>query len=77
QFVVEWVLTRFSWFTNDNASGVITSPPLIIAGVSFSSPQGRYLLTLALVVLLFWLARNLLRGELGRNWMAVRDMDTA
>ncbi|WP_163028527.1 branched-chain amino acid ABC transporter permease, partial [Pseudomonas viridiflava] len=26
QFVVEWVLTRFSWFTNDNASGVITSP---------------------------------------------------
>nr|WP_310887461.1 branched-chain amino acid ABC transporter permease [Pseudomonas amygdali] len=77
QFVVEWVLTRFSWFTNDNASGVITSPPLIIAGVNFSSPQGRYLLTLGLVVLLFWLARNLLRGELGRNWMAVRDMDTA
>lgn len=75
--MVEWVLTRFSWFTNDNASGVITSPPLIIAGVNFSSPQGRYLLTLGLVVLLFWLARNLLRGELGRNWMAVRDMDTA
>ncbi|RMO63169.1 Branched-chain amino acid ABC transporter, permease protein [Pseudomonas amygdali pv. eriobotryae] len=34
-------------------------------------------MTLGLVVLLFWLARNLLRGELGRNWMAVRDMDTA
>jgi len=77
QFVVEWVLTRFSWFTNDNASGVITSPPLLIAGLDFSSPRGRYLLTLAVVVVLFWLGKNLVRSELGRNWMAVRDMDTA
>jgi branched-chain amino acid transport system permease protein len=77
QFVVEWVLTKFSWFTNDNASGVITSPPLLIAGLDFSSPRGRYLLTLGLVVLLFWLGKNLVRSELGRNWMAVRDMDTA
>ena len=77
QFVVEWVLTRFSWFTNDNASGVITSPPLLIAGLDFSSPKGRYLLTLTVVVALFWLGKNLVRSELGRNWMAVRDMDTA
>ncbi|WP_241090636.1 branched-chain amino acid ABC transporter permease, partial [Pseudomonas viridiflava] len=77
QFVVEWVLTRFSWFTNDNASGVITSPPLSVAGMDFSSPQGRYLLTLTLVAALFWLANNLIRSELGRTWMAVRDMDTA
>ena len=77
QFVVEWVLTRFSWFTNDNASGVITSPPLLIAGWDFSSPCGRYLLTLTVVVVLFWLGKNLVRSELGRNWMAVRDMDTA
>ncbi|WP_025993574.1 branched-chain amino acid ABC transporter permease [Pseudomonas viridiflava] len=77
QFMVEWVLTRFSWFTNDNASGVITSPPLSVAGLDFSSPQGRYLLTLTLVAALFWLANNLIRSELGRTWMAVRDMDTA
>lgn len=77
QFVVEWVLTRFSWFTNDNASGVITSPPLLIAGIDFSSPCGRYLLTLSVVVALFWLGKNLVRSELARNWMAVRDMDTA
>ncbi len=77
QFVVEWVLTRFSWFTNDNASGVITSPPLLIAGLDFSSPRGRYVLTLAVVAGLFWLGKNLVRSELGRNWMAVRDMDTA
>ncbi|GAB7531082.1 branched-chain amino acid ABC transporter permease [Pseudomonas sp. 3A(2025)] len=77
QFFVQWALTRFSWFSNDNASGVISAPPLQIAGVDFGSPAGRYLLTLGVVLALFWLAGNLVRSELGRNWMAVRDMDTA
>jgi branched-chain amino acid transport system permease protein len=34
-------------------------------------------LTLTVVVALFWLGKNLVRSELGRQWMAVRDMDTA
>lgn len=77
QFFVQWALTKFSWFSNDSASGVITAPPLVVAGQDFSSPLGRYLLTLSVVLPLVWLARNLVRGELGRYWMAVRDMDTA
>ncbi len=77
QFFVPWALTRFSWFSNDSASGVISAPPLLMAGYDFSSPAGRYLLTLAVVSALFWLGANLVRSELGRNWMAVRDMDTA
>lgn len=77
QFFVQWALTRFSWFSNDSASGVISAPPLLVAGYDFSSPAGRYLLTLTVVSALFWLAANLVRSELGRNWMAVRDMDTA
>ncbi|WP_287815414.1 branched-chain amino acid ABC transporter permease, partial [Pseudomonas sp.] len=77
QFFVEWVLTRFNWFTNDSASGVITAPPLRIAGQDLGSPAGRYLLTLSVVSALFWLANNVVRSELGRHWMAVRDMDTA
>jgi branched-chain amino acid transport system permease protein len=77
QFFVEWALTRFAWFTNDSSSGVITAPPLRVFGQDFSSPVGRYLLTLSVVTLLFWLGANLVRSELGRNWMAVRDMDTA
>lgn len=77
QFFVQWALTRFSWFSNDNASGVISAPPLNVAGINFSSPAGRYLFTLAVVVAMFWLGANLARSELGRNWMAVRDRDTA
>lgn len=77
QFVVTWVLTQFSWFSNDNASGVITAPPLVILGYDFSTPAGRYVLTLSIVTALAFLARNIVRSELGRHWMAVRDMDTA
>jgi branched-chain amino acid transport system permease protein len=77
QFFVEWALTKFGWFSNHNTSGVISAPPLVVAGHDFSSPRGRYLLTLAVVVALTVAARNLVRGDRGRNWMAVRDMDTA
>lgn len=77
QFFVEWTLTKFSWFSNDNPSGVITAPPLVVAGHDFSSPAGRYLLTLGVVSILTLVARNLVRSQTGRNWMAVRDMDTA
>ena len=77
QFFVLWVFTNFSWFSNNNSSGVITAPQLIILDHDFSTPVGRYLLTLSIVVLLGLLAKNIVRSELGRNWMAVRDMDTA
>jgi len=77
QFFVEWVLTKFSWFSNDNSSGVITAPRLVVLGQDLSSPAGRYLLTLAIVSVLTLVAFNLLHSQTGRNWMAVRDMDTA
>lgn len=77
QFFVPWFFTKFSWFSNDNASGVITAPPLVLLGQDFSSPRGRYVLTLAFVVALTWVTANLLRSDWGRRWMAVRDMDIA
>ncbi|ACO80473.1 amino acid ABC transporter-like protein [Azotobacter vinelandii CA] len=77
QFFVPWALTRFGWFSNYDASGVISAPKLEIFGIDFGTPAGRYLLTLGVVTALFWLGHNLVRSELGRNWMAVRDMDTA
>lgn len=77
QFFVEWALTKFPWFTNDNPSGVITAPRLLVFGQDASSPGGRYLLTLGIVVGLGWFARNLLCGQTGRRFMAVRDRETA
>lgn len=77
QFFVQWALTRFAWFSNDNPSGVITAPRLIVAGHDFSNPIGRYWLTLGVVGLLTLAAHNLLRSPTGRRFMAVRDMETA
>ena len=77
QFFVEWALTKFGWFSNDNPSGVITAPPLLVGGYDFSTPAGRYFLTLSLVLLLTIVARNIVRSAVGRSFMAVRDMDTA
>jgi branched-chain amino acid transport system permease protein len=77
QFFVLWVFTNFPWFSNHSSSGVITAPPLHVLGADLSRPAGRYLLTLTVVTALGLLAKTIVSGELGRKWMAVRDMDTA
>lgn len=77
QFFVVWLFTKVGWFSNDSSSGVITAPPLRVAGVDLSSPGGHYWLALAVVAPLTLLARNIVHGRLGRSWMAVRDMETA
>jgi branched-chain amino acid transport system permease protein len=77
QFFVEWLFNGCAWFSNNSSSGSISAPNLILAGVDLSSPVRRYLLTVVIVSLLTWVVVNLVRSQTGRNWMAVRDMNTA
>ena len=77
QFFVLWALQRFGWFSNYSTSGVITAQQIEIFGYAFSTPAQKYLLTLAIVVALALAAKNLMRSETGRAFMAVRDMDVA
>ncbi len=77
QFFLEWVFTKFPWFYNYGSSGTISAPRLELFDHDLNSPLGRYLLTLSTVALLTWVAVNLVRSQVGRNWMAIRDMDTA
>ncbi|KAB2850867.1 MAG: branched-chain amino acid ABC transporter permease [Hyphomicrobiaceae bacterium] len=42
-----------------------------------ASPVTKYLFALSLVVVFALLAKNLVRGRIGRSWMAIRDMDIA
>ena len=42
-----------------------------------ATPVTRYLVVLAIVVVMTWAASNLVHGRIGRMWMAVRDMDLA
>ncbi|HEY5900784.1 MAG TPA: branched-chain amino acid ABC transporter permease [Burkholderiales bacterium] len=77
QFFIEWVLTKYGWFSNHNPSGVITAQAIEIAGKRFDTPLSKYLLTLSIVTALALAAKNLARTQTGRFWMAVRDMDLA
>ena len=77
QFFIEWALTKFGWFSNYSTSGVISAQKMVILGYEFDTPESRYLLTLAIVTVLALAAKNMVRSEIGRAWMAVRDMDVA
>ena len=75
QFFIDWVFIRIKWFTNDAPNA--TAPELIIFGLPFNTAERRYLFTLVVVGVLALIAKNLVRGRIGRAWMAVRDMDIA
>jgi len=77
QFFVLWALQRFGWFTNYSSSGVVTAQRMEILGYAFDTPAAKYLLTLSVVVVMALAAKNLMRSETGRAFMAVRDMDVA
>jgi len=77
QFFVVWCLTKIGWLTNYSSSGVITAQKMEIFGYAFDTPERKYLLVLAVVAIMALLAKNMIRSNVGRSWMAVRDMDVA
>ncbi|RWL44741.1 branched-chain amino acid ABC transporter permease, partial [Mesorhizobium sp.] len=77
QFFVQWALTKFNWFSNDSASGVIDAPKLSIGGFEFDGAVGRYLFALTVVAVLTFLAHRLVTSQTGRNFIAIRDNETA
>jgi branched-chain amino acid transport system permease protein len=77
QFFVIWCLTKIPYLTNYSSSGVVTVQTMQIFGYRFVTPQSKYLLVLAIVSLMALLAKNMIRSNVGRSWMAIRDMDMA
>ena len=77
QFFVIWCLTKIPYLTNNSSSGVITAQKITILGYQFDSPASKYVLVLAIVAVMALMAKNLVRSNVGRSWMAVRDMDVA
>jgi branched-chain amino acid transport system permease protein len=77
QFFVLWAINRIGWFSNHSTSGVITAQKVEVLGYAIATPAGKYVLTLSIVALMALAAKNLMRSETGRAFMAVRDMDVA
>jgi len=81
QFFLQWCFVRIPWLVNYNVSNAIEVPQrkfldMIITGPS-ATPIARYLIVLTIVVLMTWIASNIVHGRIGRKWMAIRDQDIA
>ncbi|GIT92824.1 branched-chain amino acid ABC transporter permease [Jannaschia pagri] len=81
QFFLVWMFNKVGWFYNYSASGQINAPERSVFGIIVTGPNtqawAQYLFCLIFVIALAWIARNLTRGTVGRQWMAIRDMDIA
>ena len=81
QFFLVWLFNKVPWFYNYSASGQISAPERTLFGMAVTGPNAeswvKYLFCFAFVFVLAWIARNLTRGSMGRQWMAIRDMDIA
>ncbi|MBN8487266.1 MAG: branched-chain amino acid ABC transporter permease [Burkholderiales bacterium] len=77
QFFTDWAFLRIKWFTNDSASGSVNVSELSLFGWVINTPIEKYLFCLGFVVVCALLAKNLVRSHIGREWMAMRDMDVA
>ena len=77
QFFSDWMFLRIKWFTNDSPSGSVSVSHLNFFGIPIESAMSEYLFCLAVLVVIAILAKNLVRGAIGREWMAIRDMDVA
>jgi branched-chain amino acid transport system permease protein len=81
QFFLIWLFNKVPWFVNYAASGTITAPGRTVLGVMVTGPNAtaaaRYVVALAFVAVFALMAKNLVRGRVGRAWMAIRDRDIA
>ena len=77
QFFADWAFLRVPFFTNYSSSGSVSVASLTVLGISVESTSRKYLFCLAVVCVFALLAKNLVRSHLGREWMAIRDMDVA
>ena len=81
QFFLQWCFIRIPWLVNYNVSGALDAPLRTLFGIPImgpnATPQTRYLVVLTIVIVLTWIASNLVHGRIGRMWIAIRDMDLA
>jgi branched-chain amino acid transport system permease protein len=77
QFFSDWMFLRIKWFTNDSSSGSVSVAGLQVLGMPIESPTAKYIFCLSLLVVIALLTKNLVRSAIGREWMAIRDMDVA
>ncbi|NNU45034.1 branched-chain amino acid ABC transporter permease [Ramlibacter montanisoli] len=77
QFFADWMFLRIKWFTMDTPSGSVSVSNLQVFGIPIESATAKYLFCLVVLAVVALAAKNLVRSAIGREWMAIRDMDVA
>ena len=77
QFFCDWAFLRIKFLTNNSDSGSVSVPQLNAFGWNVDTPAEKYLFCLGFVTVFALLVKNLVRSHIGREWMAMRDMDVA
>jgi len=77
QFFADWMFLRIKWFTLDTPSGSVAVSNLQVFGWAIVSDAEKYLFCLGWLIVLSLAVKNLVRSAIGREWMAIRDMDVA
>ena len=77
QFFWDWAFLRVKWFTNNSSSGSVSVSDLSVFGLPVATPLQKYLFCLVVLIVFALVAKNLVRSHIGREWMAIRDMDVA
>jgi branched-chain amino acid transport system permease protein len=77
QFFCDWAFLRVKWFTNNSSSGSVSVADLSFLGLPVTTPTQKYLFCLGVLIVFGLIAKNLVRSHIGREWMAIRDMDVA
>ncbi len=81
QFFIIWLVNKVEWFYNYSATGQINAPERYALMFPVTGPNApilyKYFFCLTIVVLAALVTKNIVRGRIGRQWMAIRDMDIA
>ena len=78
QFFIDWAFLRINWFTNDSSSGSVSVAGLQVFGFPIETPVAEVpvLPGLRRACSRCW-RRTWCAARIGREWMAIRDMDVA
>ena len=78
QFFIDWMFARVKWFTNYSPSGSVSDrADRAVRLDGRHAGSGSTCSCSACWSVFTLVAKNLVRGHIGRAWMAMRDMDVA
>src|SRR5205807_5343845 len=76
QFIIEWTINHVTWISGGVQASIEVPRPRLF-GVVIASQRAMYFFLLVVVVVAIVAALNLMRGRVGRAFVAIRDQDIA